>query len=75
MIANDNQLKVTLERIARFQEQVTHLRRVETNPEKLSRCGLGVSRRDRSHAARSAGIRQYSPRRSRFNNYLVATNG
>jgi hypothetical protein len=33
MIANDNELKVTLERIARFQEQVAHLRHVETNPE------------------------------------------
>ena len=29
MIANDHELKVTLERIARFQEQVAHLRRVE----------------------------------------------
>jgi hypothetical protein len=33
MIANDQELKVTLDRIARFQEQVAHLRRVETNPE------------------------------------------
>ena len=33
MIANDKELKVTLERIARFQEQVAHLRRVETKPE------------------------------------------
>jgi hypothetical protein len=33
MIANDNELKVTLERIAWFQEQVTHLRRVEANPQ------------------------------------------
>ena len=33
MIANDTELKVTLERIARFQEQVAHLRRMETNPE------------------------------------------
>jgi hypothetical protein len=33
MIASDNDLKVTLERIARFQEQVAHLRQVETNPE------------------------------------------
>ncbi|MBI4523910.1 MAG: hypothetical protein HY695_08880 [Deltaproteobacteria bacterium] len=32
MIANDQELKGTLERIARFQEQVAHLRRVETNP-------------------------------------------
>lgn len=32
MIANDQELQVTLERIARFQAQVTHLRKVETNP-------------------------------------------
>ena len=33
MIANDQELKVTLARIARFQEQVAHLRHVETNPQ------------------------------------------
>jgi len=33
MIANDQELKTTLERIARFQERVAELRRVETNPE------------------------------------------
>ena len=32
MIANDQQLKTTLERIVWFQDQVTHLRRTETNP-------------------------------------------
>ncbi len=32
MIANDQELKVTLERIARFQAQIAHLRSVETNP-------------------------------------------
>jgi hypothetical protein len=32
MIANDHELHVTLERIARFQAQVTHLRQVEVNP-------------------------------------------
>ena len=32
MIANDQELKVTLDRIGRLQEQVTHLRQVETNP-------------------------------------------
>ena len=32
MIANDQTLKVTLDRIAYFQAQVAHLRRVETNP-------------------------------------------
>ena len=32
MITNDQELRVTQERIARFQDQVSHLRRVETNP-------------------------------------------
>jgi hypothetical protein len=32
MIANDQQLETTLERIAWFQKQVTHLRKTETNP-------------------------------------------
>lgn len=32
MIANDQQLQTTLERIAWFQDQVTHLRKTETNP-------------------------------------------
>jgi hypothetical protein len=32
MIANDQELEATLERIRRFQDQVAHLRRVETNP-------------------------------------------
>jgi hypothetical protein len=32
MIANDAELKVTLERIAQFQAQVAHLRNTETNP-------------------------------------------
>jgi hypothetical protein len=32
MIANDQELKVTLERIAQFQAQLAHLRKVETNP-------------------------------------------
>ena len=32
MIANDRELKVTLDRIARFQAQVSHLREKENNP-------------------------------------------
>ena len=32
MIANDQELQATFERIARFQRQLTHLRTVETNP-------------------------------------------
>jgi hypothetical protein len=33
MIANDQELKVTMERIARFQAQLAQLRQVETNAE------------------------------------------
>lgn len=32
MIRNDQELRVILERIAQFQRQLEHLRRVETNP-------------------------------------------
>ena len=32
MIANDQELKVTLDRVAHFQAQVAHLRNTETNP-------------------------------------------
>jgi len=32
VIHNDEELNTTLERIRRFQAQVAHLRRVETNP-------------------------------------------
>ena len=33
MITNDQELQVTLQRIAHFQDQVAHLRKVETNPD------------------------------------------
>ena len=33
MIANDQELSVTLDRIAKFLRQVSHLRSVETNPD------------------------------------------
>ncbi len=33
MIANDQELKVTLDRIKKYQDQVSHLRNVETNAE------------------------------------------
>jgi hypothetical protein len=33
MIVDDQELNVTLDRIAQFQRQVSHLRNVETNPE------------------------------------------
>ncbi len=32
MIANDEELSISLQRIAHLQEQVAHLRNVETNP-------------------------------------------
>ena len=32
MIANDQELKVTLDRIAQFQAQIAHLRNMENNP-------------------------------------------
>ena len=32
MIRNDQELQVTLERVKSFQQQVTHLRQIETNP-------------------------------------------
>ena len=41
MIANDHELQVTLERIARFQAQVAHLRQVETQPANYHAAALG----------------------------------
>ena len=32
MIANDQELKVTLDRISKFQAQISHLRNTESNP-------------------------------------------
>lgn len=32
MIRNDQELQVTLDRIKHFQQQIAHLRRVESNP-------------------------------------------
>ena len=32
MIINDREFQVTIERIANFQQQLAHLRQVETNP-------------------------------------------
>ncbi len=42
MIKNDRELEATLERIRRFQAQLAHLRKVETNPVnyRLSASGL-----------------------------------
>jgi len=33
MINNEQELKITLDRIAQFQNQISHLRKVERNPE------------------------------------------
>jgi hypothetical protein len=41
MIANDQELDVTLERISRFQAQLAHLRKVETNPVNYHRAASG----------------------------------
>jgi len=56
MIRNDQELQVTLRRIARFREIVAHLRRVETNPANyhLSASGF-LAEIDRMHLE----IREY----------------
>ena len=41
MIANDQELNVTLDRIAKFQAQVGHLRRVESRPENYHAAASG----------------------------------
>ena len=41
MIANDHEFEITLERIAKFQRQVAHLRNVETNPENYHGSAFG----------------------------------
>ncbi|MGH9577815.1 MAG: hypothetical protein ACRD3R_10305 [Terriglobales bacterium] len=41
MIANDNEYKVTLERIAQFQAQVARLRRTESNRENYHAAASG----------------------------------
>jgi hypothetical protein len=41
MIANDHELQATLERIARFQAQVAHLRQVEANPSNYHAAAAG----------------------------------
>ncbi len=45
MIANDQQLQTTLERIAWFQQQVAHLRRTEGNPVNYRAAASGSWRR------------------------------
>jgi len=41
MIQNDRELEVTLDRVAKFQELVAHLRQTETNPENYRACAGG----------------------------------
>ena len=41
MIKNDQELKVTRERIARFEDQVANLRKGETNPANYHASGSG----------------------------------
>jgi hypothetical protein len=41
MIANDQELSVTLDRISKFQAQVSHLRRVESEPENYHAAASG----------------------------------
>lgn len=58
MIADDQELETTLERIRHFQAQVAHLRNVETNPGGLRRnfhnlSGVRKKRRREAVAARS----------------------
>ncbi len=50
MIQNDNELQITLERIRRMQDQISELRRMETNPTnyRLSASGY-LAEIDRMH--------------------------
>lgn len=41
MIANDQELSVTLDRISKFQRQVSELRRTETNPDNYRASAAG----------------------------------
>ena len=41
MIANDQELSITMDRIAKFQAQVGHLRRVESKPENYHAAASG----------------------------------
>jgi hypothetical protein len=56
MITNDQELRVTLERIARFQQQLAHLRQVETNPKNYHASASGfLAEMDRMQLA----VREY----------------
>ena len=50
MIANDQELQVMLDRIAKFQGQVAHLRKMETNPKNYHAAVSGfLAEVDRMH--------------------------
>lgn len=50
MIANDEELTVVLQRIARFQQQVAHLRKVEMDPDNYHAAASGyLAEIDRMH--------------------------
>ncbi len=59
MISNDDELRATLERIADFQRQIEHLRRVETNPANYRMSAAGfLAEIDRMNLA----VREYLSR-------------
>ena len=71
MIANGEELKVTLDRIARFHEQAAHLRRAESNPDnyraavsgfiaEIDRMQLDVGEYLMHHPSDSAARRAYA---------------
>jgi hypothetical protein len=56
MIADDQELSATLDRIARFHAQLAHVRRVEVNPANYHACASGfLAEIDRMHLA----VREY----------------
>ena len=56
MIADDSELKVTLERVARFQEQVAHLWRVEKNPKNYHGAVSGFLQRSTACSSKCGNI-------------------
>ena len=63
MIANDHELQVTLERIARFQAQVAHLRQVEAHPANYHAAASGfLAEIDRMQLGRVCKVAMSPPR-------------
>ncbi len=56
MIANDQELQITLDRIAWFHKQAAYLRKTETNPSSYRAFCFGLSGRNRPDATRSPGV-------------------